>query len=199
MKRFVLLLAMMSAAATAGAQNLIQNPAFDENATGWDLSMYSTWSNRVDHGDSPFSGALQITTRTTDSDTQCIDIRGTTRYAISLWVEKDPQPSLSPCSGTSSGAMVHFFNAKQCSGPEAGQMGFARRLPEPEGWQHFLGTFTTDGTTQSASLSLDAECSGGGGISIHYFDDIFIGPDSIMKADFEVHAPEGGPAQPPGG
>jgi hypothetical protein len=199
MKRIVSCLAMVCAAASAGAQNLVQNSGFDDDAAGWDLSMYSTWSNRVDHDNSPFSGALQITTRTMDTGAQCIDIRGTTTYAMSLWAEKDPQPSISPCSRTSSGFSVKYFNAKQCAGPEATELDIARRIPEPDGWQHFSTSFTTDETTQSVLLSLDAECSDGTGISIHYFDDIVFEPDAIFRADFEVHAPEGGPDQPPGG
>ena len=54
---------------SAVAQNLIQNPRFDNDTTGWDLSMYSTWSNRVDHGDSPFSGDIA------DRDTTTTDTR----------------------------------------------------------------------------------------------------------------------------
>jgi hypothetical protein len=56
MKRFAFFV-MMGATMSASAQNLVQNSNFDTDAADWDLSTFSAWSNRVDHGDSPFSGA----------------------------------------------------------------------------------------------------------------------------------------------
>jgi Carbohydrate binding domain len=186
MKRIVLFLAMMGGAAVATAQNLIQNPGFDEDASGWDLSMFSTWSNRVDHGDSPFSGALQITTRTTDTGAQCVNLRGATTYTVSVWAEKDPQPSIAPCATPGSTVGLNYFDAQQCAGPTNLEFIFAERIPEPDGWQHFSGSFKTPETTQSALLMLSGSCrSAGAGIAIHYFDDISLEPDIILQADFE--------------
>ncbi|MEP6482988.1 MAG: hypothetical protein ABJB01_00975 [Rudaea sp.] len=185
---------------SAQAQNLVQNPNFDQDATGWDLSMFTTWSNRVDHGDSPLSGALQISTRDADSARQCIELRGSTAYAVSMWVEKDPQPDIAPCATPNNHIQIELRSAAQCGGSTTLYFGSIERLPEPEGWQHFMGEITTQDTTRSALVTLSGSCDAKGtGISIHYFDDIFIAPDSIFATDFEQHATEGGPSQPPGG
>ena len=187
MKRFGMFLVMVSAAATAGAQNLIQNSGFDENADGWDLSMYSTWSNRVDHGNSPLSGALQITTRSVDTGAQCVNLQGGATYVVSVWVEKDPEPSISPCASPASGPSIQFFDAGQCAGPTTQEIFFRQKIPEPDGWQQFIGPFTPPMSTRSMLLTLSGEClSNGTGIAIHYFDDISIVPDLIFRADFEV-------------
>ena len=61
------------------AQNLVQNPRFDIDAAGWNLSAHATWSNRIDYDGSATSGALQISTGSDDDGAQCIDLRGDTR------------------------------------------------------------------------------------------------------------------------
>ncbi len=186
MKVFLLFAAMAVATGSAGAQNLVQNPNFDTGAAGWELSPFAAWSDRVDHNNSPFSGAMQITTRDLDSAQQCIEVHGSTKYAISVWVEKDPQASISPCASPNHFIQVEFYDAAQCGGDATSSFGSVQSLLEPDGWQHFTSAFTTQQTTQSALLSLDGECrSTGTGISIHYFDDILIVADEILQADFE--------------
>ena len=177
---------IVSATMSVSAQNLVQNSNFDTDAAGWDLSTYSAWSNRVDHGDSPFSGALQITTRDSDSASQCVELSGLTKYAISLWVEKDPQPGISPCATPSRMIEIDFHDSQQCGGPVT--FSFASLEPhlEPDGWQRIASVFTTEETTQSALLTLYGEClTQGAGVAIHYFDDIVLTPDEVFQADFE--------------
>jgi hypothetical protein len=177
---------MMGATISASAQNLVQNPNFDTDPAGWNLSAYSVWSNRVDHGDSPFSGALQITTRDSDSASQCVELNGLTKYAISLWVEKDPQPGISPCAAPSHRLEIGFYDSQQCGGPVTSSFDSVEPRLEPDGWQRIASVFTTEETTQSALLTLDGEClTQGAGVAIHYFDDIVLTPDEIFQTDFE--------------
>jgi hypothetical protein len=180
---------IMGATMSATAQNLVQNPNFDTDAAGWDLSTYSAWSNRVDHGDSPFSGALQITTRDSDSASQCVELSGLTKYAVSLWVEKDPEPDISPCAIPSRRIEIEFHDSQQCGGPVTVSFDSVEPHLEPDGWQRIAGAFTTEETTQSALLTLYGEClTQGAGVAIHYFDDIVLTPDEIFQADFESDA-----------
>ncbi len=110
-----------------------------------------------------------------------------TRYAISLWVEKDPQPGISPCASPNRRVEVEFHDAEQCGGVGTLSFETAEPRPEPEGWQHIAGAFTTEETTRSVLLTLDGEClTQGAGIAIHYFDDILVAPDEIFHADFET-------------
>ena len=176
----------MGATMSASAQNLVQNPNFDTDAASWNLSAYSAWSNRVDHGDSPFSGALQITTRDSDSASQCIEFSGNTKYATSLWVEKDPQPGVSPCANPSRKFEIDFHDDAQCGGDVTSSLISGEPRPEPDGWQHLTDVFISAETTRSASLTLYGEClTQGSGIAIHYFDDILLSSDEIFQADFE--------------
>jgi hypothetical protein len=184
---------------SARAQNLVQNPQFDNDPAGWDLSEHATWSNRIDLDGSPTSGTLQISTGTTDYATQCIELRGDTRYAFSFWAEKDPQPAIAPCASPGHYTMISLLDGPQCAGSETSSFGTAEQRPDPDGWQHAETTFMTPAATKSGRLSLVGSCNFSSGIAIYYYDDIFIAPDAIFATDFEQHAPEGGPGQPPGG
>jgi Carbohydrate binding domain len=198
MKRLAMLAAMMGIAGSLNAQNLVENSTFDTDVSGWDLSTYSTWSDRVDHNNSPYSGALQVTTRDKDFAAQCVELRGSTTYAVSIWVEKDTQASIAPCASPNHGLDIELRNTSQCGGETTLFLSTLRQIPEPNGWQHILGEIKTQTTTRSALVTLSGECDAAGtGISIHYFDDIVIAPDTILQADFELHAPETGPGQPP--
>ncbi len=160
--KWVAFFVIMSATMSVSAQNLVQNPDFDTDAAGWDLSTFSAWSNRVDHGDSPFSGALQITTRDRDFASQCVELSGLTKYAISLWVEKDPQPGISPCASPSRGMQLEFHDVQQCGGTVTSLFESAEPRPEPDGWQHIVAVFTTDETTLAHALRRvpNARCRG---------------------------------------
>jgi hypothetical protein len=117
---------------------------------------------------------------------QCVAVNASTRYAISAWVEKDPQASISPCSEPTNRIRIDFLDAAQCGGSTTGIFYPSGPRVEADGWQNIAFVLKTQETTQSALLTLYGECeTAGTGIAIHYFDDILFEADEILQADFE--------------
>ena len=80
---------LMAAANSVAAQNLIENPSFDTDATGWTTGPWTTWSPRQDHTPATLGlgGSLQIDTGLPDSAQQCFAVKPNTNYIFSTWFD----------------------------------------------------------------------------------------------------------------
>lgn len=173
----------------AHGQNLIQNSTFDTDILGWDPSGGVSWSNQYDHDNYPVGtgGALQISTLTTASASQCVNIDQRFTYILSMWVGLDPRSDFAPCSDPKWFYEIEFMaEGPQCSGDANGFSQPRGILMTPvTSWTNQTYTFTTAARVASAVVKLNATCRSNNGAAIVYFDDVTLTRDTLFRDGFD--------------
>src|SRR3569832_1283434 len=110
--RFIAVAIFAAIANGAVAQNLLENPSFDQDLSRWDVTTFSTWSNTENHGGSAAgadSGSLEISTIGSEDASQCVAVTANTVYALQSWIEEDPLRELKPRSSPGWNLQVSWF------------------------------------------------------------------------------------------
>lgn len=190
---------LMAAATAAAAQNVIQNPSFDTDATGWTTGPWTTWSPRQDHTPETLGlgGSLQIDTGLPDSAKQCFAVKPNTAYIFSTWFMQDPTSDFAPCSNPNWSLEISWWDGVDCTQTQTASPLETIPLGEiPKHWTQLTFLHTTPPQTDHAQVKFTASCPALNGSTIMYFDDVSFQADDIFGADFELHAGETGPEQP---
>jgi len=187
-----LYIGLFSAAQFAGAQNLVENPSFDADASSWMTPPSGVWSVAQDHTGGN-SGSLQMTTSSFAEASQCIVVVPNQNYEFAAWIEQDPFREFDPCPTPEWGFRVSWHSDLTCQAgnfvdPLEGGDG-----PFPLGWEHHTFEVTAPPAANSVRVALDVGCKEQHGTSIFYFDDVSFTRDAIFKGDFEITAPGIGP------
>jgi hypothetical protein len=119
---FALLLVLVTAG-TAAAQNLLVNPNFDSDVSGWSFTTPGTftWDSTLDADSNPSSGSGRLENGSTVAfgtsfAAQCVAVTGGSNYDLMVQIRI-------PSGQTDSGyAMinVNFYNAASCGGSNVG-------------------------------------------------------------------------------
>jgi hypothetical protein len=180
-----------------GAQNLIENSAFDVDIASWTPSAFSTWSNKENHGGSDSgdaSGSLQVSTSSYDSAFQCVAVTPGEAYSLQAWIEEDPIPNVDPCSSPGWNIQITWFDDSLCQGNGFLNLQKINKNPIPLGWNlTTIDAYAPDfpqgrQVANSVKISLGATCGPQHGTSIFYFDDVSFTLDRVFKDDFEGQA-----------
>ena len=140
----------------ARAQNLLDNPSFDQDVTLWNVTTFSTWSGQENHGGSAAgndSGSREISTTGSDSASQCVAVMPNTAYVLQSWIEENPLREFDPCSSPSWNLEIAWFSNSLCS---TGPLGAALKVSIgtiPLGWYENADVAYSPQTANSALVT----------------------------------------------
>lgn len=161
--------ALLAAAATAHAENLLVNPGFDRSLQGWTVihdGATTAWQ-QPDADGSPGSGSAKVTFTAqgflrVKAFSQCVPVTAGTPYALSAKIRtQTPQAALFMAIG------VEFDTSADCTGTALGGNGLPLTPPTadwtgvggagyaPDGAQAALVVFTAQSDSGSATFELD--------------------------------------------
>jgi hypothetical protein len=190
---------LIIAANVAAAQNLIENPSFDTDATGWTTGPWTAWSPRQDHTPATLGlgGSLQIDTGLPDSGKQCLAVKPNTAYIFSTWFMQDPTSDFAPCSNPNWNVEISWWEGVDCTQTKtAPPLDIIPLGDIPKQWTQLSILHVSPPLTGRAQVKFTASCPALNGSTIMYFDDVSFQPDDVFLDDFELHAGETGPEQP---
>src|SRR5262245_59977039 len=106
---------------TSAAPNLLTNPDFDDDISGWTPFEPAAWISTEDSTSNPTSGALEfripVPGPLNSGGVQCIPVTASTAYVASgdVKIRTLDQPA-----GTSGGFSMVFFDGASCTGNQIG-------------------------------------------------------------------------------
>ena len=162
----------------AGAQNLLQNPGFNEDLAGWSLIPGNgsiAWDG-LDSNGSASSGSARVVTPSAEGETsssiqQCVAVTGGSDYSFSAKVFR-PQGELVTVFGT-----VIWQEGAGCSSFLADDTPISLFPPGSGEWEEVSGTVTAPGDAESALVRLRARREDTGA-KVAHFDDVVFAPDA---------------------
>ena len=152
-----LCIASLGAAPAVRGANLLSNPNFDTDSTGWfgDGTAVFEWTSE-DQGGNSASGSAHATNPgpgLATIDHQCIPIEGATTYATHAWVRIN-------AGNSNTRLLLATYSNPNCD--YSGYLGSQSASSDAQGtqqWERIAGQVTTPPSAQSAIVS----CSFGGG------------------------------------
>ncbi len=180
---FALLLVSVLAAVggTAAAQNLLVNPNFDANVTGWSFTTPGTftWDSSLDADSNPLSGSGRLDNTSpvaagSSFAAQCVAVTGGSNYDF---LAKIRIPSGQSQTGYAN-VVVNFYNAASCSGSNVGGTASPSVLSTTsDTWvQSQVLAFAAPGTAVSAQVNLWVNKAEANGSLVVNFDSAAFGP-----------------------
>ena len=174
--------------AASSAANLLLNPEFDTNLTGWNqpFGVPVVWSS-TDHGSSPVSGSALVTNDDDPSSggvaialEQCVPVLPQRTYLFGGQIHLPAgQPDFS--AGV---FLVDTFTNASCSGAFVGTASVHQF--ESGAWLRSAGTVTTAAGVQSMLFSLGVGKDAGVSVPVQgYFDALFVLPDLVFADGFD--------------
>jgi len=168
-------------AAPAMAQNLIANPTFDTDYSGWPVGA-AQWVAEDCCGN-PASGSI-----TSHQDetliSNCIDVTGGSSYDLTLWTKYVPvNPSLPSPNGF---AYVVWMSAAACGGVAIDFPNYPDLAPGGGAAWHKVGaTFVAPAGAQSVSIELGGYHCGLSCGGDTYFDNVAFGPAGTVPVELQ--------------
>ena len=176
-------LALVLCPVFGSAQNLLLNPDFDVDTSGWDI--FGTWSSE-DWQDSGASGsAIGVndlsSTGTTTIIKQCIDLPNPeASYLLSGWLLVEPSAGE---TGSAKYTIV-WYDLPGCSGFLTGFD--SSKVFADSGWQDVSFEQVPEASTESVRVSAYLYKSVADGSLQGYADHVFFGSPLIFSDDFET-------------
>jgi hypothetical protein len=156
----------------AAAQNLLANPGFDQNLSGWFTGNFDPQRSSLDANGSAHSGSAQanVAGGTPFGGTalhQCVPITAGTTYDFSFKVRMaDPVGRLV--------GILQFFPNAGCNGASLSGNSFTSQIGKPNSWHtvHFALTAPAGAVRASVQLSATNDL----GPQTILYDDVYFGP-----------------------
>jgi hypothetical protein len=171
--------AFASISTSASAQNLVANPGFDSDLSGWSVILGDGSWSPLDCCGNPASGSASITAGPGPSSgstlvSDCIGVTPGSSYDLVVQAETLAVPP-DFLNGSGIATVTWYDNGIPCSDILAGDAG-GLFIEAGTGWRSFGKTFVAPATSVAAKVTLVVQ---GGGLSqaidLH-FDDIRFGP-----------------------
>lgn len=159
--------------ATPAGANLLPNPEFDTDLSGWTGSQAQLYSPDDSDG-SPTSGSVQFEVEDIGSEsmTACVPVSVGVGYDLSLDVKLD----FSPNNQGKAGMVVRFKSAANCSGADLQPFPANISLSFAPDWTKQQGVTTSPEGAVAALVSLTVtKTNGGGGSVVANLDEVFFG------------------------
>jgi hypothetical protein len=168
---------ILLAAAPVAAQNLLQNPDFATDLSGWTVNAGAgsiVW-HPLDADGSASSGSARLTTpsaegQTTNSIQQCVEVDGGTDYVLSAKVFRS-QGVLVSAFGS-----VTWHAGSGCASFLGEDNLISLFAPGAGGWQEESATIGAPGAAGSAVVRLRSRREDSGALVVH-FDSVVFAPD----------------------
>jgi hypothetical protein len=171
--RLVAALALVAAPLTA--QNLLQNPGFDDNLKGWTLYNYNPAWNSLDANGSTNSGSARASVPGGGSQggpalAQCLPVSAGASYELSVKVHVGEV-------GRHVGG-IRYYSGTHCTGTLLNAVSANSRAGRAASWYTVFEVLAAPATTQSAEVTLSATTKTGGGAHTVRWDDAYFGPSA---------------------
>jgi hypothetical protein len=165
---FAVVSAILVVASPATA-NLLSNPGFDDDLSGWSNTQGKTWSSE-DSNDNPGSGSVEIEVAEIGNDAVsiCVPAAGNLTYGFGV----DVKLTLSSNNQGRAGIVVHLRGEANCEGEDLTTFPGNASTPVAADWTNVDGTIDSPAGTASALIELKVtKTNGSGGSVIANLDD----------------------------
>lgn len=182
LRRAVITLAVvLVGGATLSAQNLVTNPDFNTDATGWtptSAEMSITWAALDAYGSGTSGSGLVTNSFSTAANagvTQCINTPLTdgASYDVGAWIRV---PSGQTGTGAA-GLFAWFHSGAACGGAQIGTLSVSYLPPPTDSWTLSTATGAAPAGTQSVTIYLNVNKMSDAGTLGAYFDGVRFGPN----------------------
>lgn len=180
MKKIFTILGVAAAATFMNAQNLVTNPGFENDLTGWTAGTVASYALPTIATDTPYSGAkyATYTATATTGFYQNIPISASTQYTVSFWYKASGSGNgcrIWSCFLDSADAPVYLADPST-SDPLRNNNVY---LPKVSAWTQHTVTFTSPASATKFQLAVRAYNN-----SVASFDDFSLVAGSLGTIDF---------------